>query len=765
MSLSISGIPTSNISDLYVQQRLLDELNASQNDMLNIENELSTGKAVSVASQDPIAAMRIMNLQSQLSVNQQMATNISANQAYMTTTDSAMSSMSNLLSQAQATALSVMGTDVTDQQRSAAAEQIQQDIQALMNLGNEQFNGRYLFGGSNTTVAPFTTLANGDIQYNGNNQELTSFSAANTQFDSNVTGDDALGAVSTPADGADLNPSVTADTPLADLRLGQGVSLGSIAITDGNGQQSIVDLSGAQTVGDVANLISAAAPPGRTLQVTVTNTGLDVQLVPVAGQSSALSISEIGGGVTANELGILGQSSNGFIQGAALDPALTLTTPLADVDGGNLDLTHGLQITNGGATYTVNLSQCNTIEDVINAINGAGAGVVAQINPDQTGLQVSSSVSGDDFSIGENGGYTATDLGLRTFNLDTPLASLNYGQGVGVFTGNPGSGTPPTDFTITAADGYQFNVSLAGCNTVGDVINTINNLGNGTVQAELASSGNGIELVDNSTVPGQLTVTSNVQSTAATDLGLIPAGEQTVTSSTNATASGVVSWGGANSSLLFQANQAGTAGNTWIEFVNDAPQAGDETASYVGNVLTIHIAAGTNANQVIAAVEANPAANAAFSVSLDTPSGSTNSGLGAITPTTAYIGGGSAGVVAGTDANPQETAGVFNALLRMSRALQSGDTSEVSRDVAQLQQASQNLSFSQASLAAGEQGLSAAQTQLTANNTQLQQLLSNDDDADMATVISNLTEAQTAFEASLQAMAQMFKMTLLNYIS
>ena len=101
MSLSISGIPTSNISDLYVQQRLLDELNASQNDMLNIENELSTGKAVSVASQDPIAAMRIMNLQSQLSVNQQMATNISANQAYMTTTDSAMSSMSNLLSQAQ----------------------------------------------------------------------------------------------------------------------------------------------------------------------------------------------------------------------------------------------------------------------------------------------------------------------------------------------------------------------------------------------------------------------------------------------------------------------------------------------------------------------------------------------------------------------------------------------------------------------------------------------------------------------------------------
>jgi flagellin-like hook-associated protein FlgL len=764
MNLSISGIPTSNISDMYVQQQLLDELNANQTDMLNIENELSTGKSISVASQDPIAAMRIMNLQSQLSVNQQIATNISTNQAYMTTTDSAMSSIANLLSEAQSTALSVMGTNVTGQQRDVAADQIQQDIQALMNIGNQKFNDRYLFAGSNTTVAPFTTLANGDIQYNGNNQELTSFSDANTQFDSNVTGDDAFGAVSAPVDGADLNPIVTADTKLSDLRLGQGISLGSIAITDGDGHQSIVDLSGAQTVGDVANLISANAPPGRTLQVTVTNTGLDIQLVPAAGQSDALSISEVGGGVTANELGILGQSSNGTIQGGALNPALTLTTPLADVDGGNLDLTSGLQITNGGTTYTVNLSQCQTIEDVLNAINGAGAGVTAQINPDQTGLEVSSNVSGDDFAIGENGGWTATDLGLRTFNLDTPLASLNYGQGVGVFTGDPNSNTPPSDFTITAADGDQFNVSLVGCNTVGDVINKIDDLSDGTVQARLVPKGNGIELVDDGPSPGQITIMSNIQSTAAVDLGLIPAGEQSVTSAAKGTASGVVSWGEPNSDLLFQANEAGTAGDARIDFVDDAPAAGDETADYYSNTqtLVIHIAPGTDANQVITAVETSPTASPVFSVSLD--NAPNNNGSGTITPTTAYIGGGTEAVITGTDANPQETAGVFNSLLRMSRALQSNDMTEVQRDVNQLTQASQNLNFSQATLAAGEQGLSAAQTQLTSNNTQLQQLLSNDDDADMATVISDLTAAQTAFEASLEAMAQTFKMTLLNYL-
>ena len=82
-----------------------------------------------------------------------------------------------------------------------------------------------------------------------------------------------------------------------------------------------------------------------------------------------------------------------------------------------------------------------------------------------------------------------------------------------------------------------------------------------------------------------------------------------------------------------------------------------------------------------------------------------------------------------------------------------------------MQQASQNLSVTQASLGAEEQTLSSVQTQLTSQNTQLQSLLSSNQDVDMATVISNLTAQQVAYQASLQVMAQMFKMTLLNYLS
>ena len=104
-----------------------------------------------------------------------------------------------------------------------------------------------------------------------------------------------------------------------------------------------------------------------------------------------------------------------------------------------------MQITSGGKTYTIDVSGDKTVQDLLNSINASGAGLDAEINPAGTGINVSSRVSGADFSIGENGGNTATQLGLRTFTATTQLTQLNHGAGVGVNTVTPGG----TDFTIS----------------------------------------------------------------------------------------------------------------------------------------------------------------------------------------------------------------------------------------------------------------------------------------------------------------------------
>ncbi len=74
------------------------------------------------------------------------------------------------------------------------------------------------------------------------------------------------------------------------------------------------------------------------------------------------------------------------------------------------------------------------------------------------------------------------------------------------------------------------------------------------------------------------------------------------------------------------------------------------------------------------------------------------------------------------------------------------------------------LNLVQADVGAREQGLQAQATSLTSQTTQLQSSLSSTQDIDMTQVITALTAEQAAFQASLEATGQIFKLTLLNYL-
>ena len=157
--------------------------------------------------------------------------------------------------------MGVIGSTATDAQRSAAAQQVEQAIQQLLNTGNQQFRGRYLFSGSENAVEPFQSV--GDVvEYAGNEQRLSSYQDLNLLFDTNLNGNEVFGAISSQVQGqVKITPDLTYDTPLADLFQGQGISKGSILVSDGT-STSTIDLSGAKTVGDLAAMIHAH-PPGR----------------------------------------------------------------------------------------------------------------------------------------------------------------------------------------------------------------------------------------------------------------------------------------------------------------------------------------------------------------------------------------------------------------------------------------------------------------------------------------------------------------------
>jgi len=218
----------------------------------------------------------------------------------------------------------------------------------------------------------------------------------------------------------------------------------------------------------------------------------------------------------------VGAGVGASVSGSSLGATVTPLTPLSSMFGGaGLDPA-GLTITNGLKTATVDLSTAGTVEDMINAINNAGVNVHAMINDDGTGINLVNATQGTNLSITENGGTTATQLGLRSFSASSPLSELNFGQGVRSVTG--------ADFRVVRADGTSFDVDITGTTSVQDVIDRINSAdaGGGTT-ASFSTTSNGLVLTDTTGGAGTMAVTSQNFSTAAADLGLdTPAGGNSI---------------------------------------------------------------------------------------------------------------------------------------------------------------------------------------------------------------------------------------------
>jgi flagellar hook-associated protein 3 FlgL len=327
-----------------------------------------------------------------------------------------------------------------------------------------------------------------------------------------VDGNEVFGALSSRIQGsADLTPVLTTGTRLADLRgaTDGGVNGGAIVISNGATTKT-VDLSTADTIGNVIDLINAAAVGGITASIAPGGAGL---LLSAAGADN-ITITD-SGGTCATDLGIVRATPAGAgvgISGTPLNPNLTPLTNLADLRGGlGIDLS-GLIVTNGQTTATIDLSTATTVEDLLNRINQSGTGVRARLSDNGTGIDILNPVQGTQMTVAENGGTTAADLGVRSFSSSSLLAELNGGKGVTTVAG--------ADIQITRRDGSTFSVDLSGLNTIQDAINAINTAdAGGGVTASFATTGNGIVLTD-STAGASLSVASLNASPAAADLGI-----------------------------------------------------------------------------------------------------------------------------------------------------------------------------------------------------------------------------------------------------
>ena len=513
--MTVAPISSGQIPNSLIASQFEYNLNSVMDQLNTVEQQVETGQQLFTPGQNPTATAIVLPLQQQLATQTQYQANLTTDASLLQNTGSALQNVSSAISQANSLLLSGLGTTSTSTDNQALAAQVESIIQGLVSTANSSFDGQYLFGGSVTQNPPFTVLASGEIRYNGDSASINSNFDSGLVASNNVSGITAFGAISTPV-GSDVDPALTPQTDLSDLNNGQGVSPGSIQVTVDSGstpETETVNLSQAKTIGDVQELIENAFPPG-TLSVGIVS-GVPQDALQITPASGTVAISDIDGGQTAADLGIASAATTS-IAGSDLNPQLTLETPLSALNGGaGVDMTDGITIDDGPTQTTVNISSDVTVQDLFNTLTAADPNLDVGINAAGNGLAISTRLSGVDFSIGENGGTTATELGIRTMTGTTLLSSLNLGQGVPLST-TDSNGNPVTpEITIDLRDGSSVNVNLAGATTVQDVLNDVNAVQPGVLTASLNSVGNGISITDNDgSSTGPLTVETNAISTA-----------------------------------------------------------------------------------------------------------------------------------------------------------------------------------------------------------------------------------------------------------
>jgi len=149
------------------QSQFLTAINQLESNLSTTQNQISSGKAFTTASQNPVAAGLVTGYNQALAQSQQYDTNSSSAQGSLNTEDSALTQVQSALQSLRDLALEANSGTESSQGLSAIATQAAQIQSSLLGLANTQDgSGNYIFGGYSTQTQPFTLTATG-ATYNG----------------------------------------------------------------------------------------------------------------------------------------------------------------------------------------------------------------------------------------------------------------------------------------------------------------------------------------------------------------------------------------------------------------------------------------------------------------------------------------------------------------------------------------------------------------------------------------------------------------------
>jgi flagellar hook-associated protein 3 FlgL len=180
------------ITNNMIHRQAISNMGKNLTKLHRFQNQISSGKELSRPSENPMAFSKIFDLHSHIRGNEQFGSNIRDSIGWVDTQDSALQNAGDILHRVRD--LVIYGSNGTKSQADIQIikDEIIQNIQGFRDVMNTNLNGKYIFGGQETTNPPFAVEGN-DLIYQGNEINLTREISKGVSIDLLTAGSELVG--------------------------------------------------------------------------------------------------------------------------------------------------------------------------------------------------------------------------------------------------------------------------------------------------------------------------------------------------------------------------------------------------------------------------------------------------------------------------------------------------------------------------------------------------------------------------------------------
>lgn len=151
------------VTNQLATQRAISAITDARSQLEDVLARITSGRRVTAASDDPGAALGIMQNETQLRAREQYRRNIGTATTRVNLEDSVLDRLGTLLTRARELGIAQGSDTATPETRRAAAREVNQILSEAVQLASTRVDNEYLFGGLHTDAAPYTLDTSGAV--------------------------------------------------------------------------------------------------------------------------------------------------------------------------------------------------------------------------------------------------------------------------------------------------------------------------------------------------------------------------------------------------------------------------------------------------------------------------------------------------------------------------------------------------------------------------------------------------------------------------